>query len=244
MKKVLFLSVACLFASVVFGQSTVIFDGEDLIYNLDDGAKAENHPWWGVGGVGVEVFTWVGNPDKGATIWRNNDNDAWAGGGITLDNLSISAYNKISIDISKRVSGEVQVELQDGDARAYLKKNYESDGTGAWQTLVFDIPTGWTHLTALLVAPHNVNTTDNPINFEEDNERHRMSWDNVKLSYETTTSVSQLNNELKIVSVQIYTLTGGFIGENIDMNSLLKGIYVLKSIDERGNVSTKKLSVK
>ncbi|MDR1526441.1 MAG: hypothetical protein LBS46_02080 [Dysgonamonadaceae bacterium] len=23
--------------------------------------------------VGVEAFTWVGNPDKGATIWRNNE---------------------------------------------------------------------------------------------------------------------------------------------------------------------------
>lgn len=39
------------------------------------------------------------------------------------------------------------------------------------QTLVFDIPEGWTKLKSLLVAPHEVNTHDNPIP-TNDNENH------------------------------------------------------------------------
>ncbi len=185
MKKTILLLSIIFSTMLVSAQSVIIFDGT--------GASEVGYvnPWWGVEATTVQVVGWLqkdgtnaADPNFGATIWRDNENPGWAGGGITLDNLSISAYNKISIDISKRVSGEVQVELQDGDARAYLKKNYESDGTGAWQTLTFDIPDGWSHLTALLVAPHNVNTTVNPINFEEDNERHRMSWDNVIAFYD------------------------------------------------------------
>ena len=42
------------------------------------------------------------------------------------------------------------------------------------------IPEGWTKLKSLLVAPHEVNTHDNPIP-TNDNENHRMSWDNVIL---------------------------------------------------------------
>jgi P2-related tail formation protein len=156
--------------TVAIGASVlVIFDGED-----------GTNPWWSTGGANVEVPDWLDGSDgnKGAaTIWRDNENDAGAGGGLTLD-LDILAYNKISVDIHKRVEGEVQVELQDGDARAYLRQPYTP--TGEWQTLVFDIPEGWTHLTALLVVPHHVNTTDYPIDFSVDNERHRMSWDNVK----------------------------------------------------------------
>ncbi|MDR2085958.1 MAG: T9SS type A sorting domain-containing protein [Dysgonamonadaceae bacterium] len=184
MKKTVLFSVACLYASVVFGQSpVVIFDGED-----------GQNPWWGVDAT-VEVVDWLqkdgtnaADPNYGATIWRSNENPGYAGGGITLD-LDISAYNKISIDISKRVSGNVQVELQDGETKAWCNAYFDANGSGGygagtWQTLVIDIPEGWTHLTALLVAPHNVNTTENPIDFEEDNERHRMSWDNVTVYYE------------------------------------------------------------
>jgi hypothetical protein len=150
-----------------------------VIFNGEDGTN----PWWSTGGANVEVPDWLDGSDgnKGAaTIWRDNENDAWAGGGLSLD-LDISTYNKISVDINKRVEGNVQVELQDGEKRAYLNVLYTpASPEGGWQTLVFDIPEGWTHLTALLVAPHNVNTTNNPIDFSIDNERHRMSWDNVK----------------------------------------------------------------
>jgi hypothetical protein len=162
-KTILFLVVACTFTCMSFAQEYVIFNGEDY-----------TNPWWGVGGVTVEVPDWLDGSDgnKGAaTIWRVNENEAWAGGGITLD-LDISTYNKLSIDINKRVEGEVQIELQDGEARAYLKLPYTPNG--GWQTLVFDLPQGWMHLTALLVAPHNVNTSENPIDFDEDNERHRL----------------------------------------------------------------------
>lgn len=169
---------------LVSAQSVIIFDGT--------GASEVGYvnPWLGVEAT-VEVVGYLqkdgtnaADPNFGATIWRNNENPGWTGGGINL-NLDISMYNKISVDISKRVSGNVQVELQDGETKkAYLNVYYDANGsggygTGTWQTLTFDIPDGWSHLTALLVAPHNVNTTVNPINFEEDDERHRMSWDNV-----------------------------------------------------------------
>jgi hypothetical protein len=244
MKKYVLFSVTCLFASVVFGQnpSAVIFDGED-----------GTNPWWGVGGATVEVVNWlqkngVNTSTYGATIWRNNDNDPWNGGGITLD-LNISAYNKISIDVSKRVSGEVQVELQDGDARAYLKLPYTPINAGEWQTLLFDLPDGWTPLTALLVAPHNVNTGENPINFDEDNERHRMSWDNVKVYYdnETTTIIPKAvansfhiftqNDNIRMAvnepsQISIYSVSGALIFfqyvENEIIISQNKGIYIVK----------------
>ncbi len=181
MKKTFFISLACLLASGAFSQSTVIFDGEN---------SNNRNPWWGLDAT-VEVVNWLqkdgtnaANPNWGATIWRSNENPAYAGGGINLD-LDITAYNTISVDISKRVSGNVQVELQNGETKAWLNVYYDANGsggygTGTWQTLTFSIPEGWTHLTALLIAPHNENTGENPINFTDDDERHRMSWDNVK----------------------------------------------------------------
>jgi hypothetical protein len=189
MKKTILLLSIIFSTMLVSAQSVIIFDGT--------GASEVGYvnPWWGVE-ANVEVVGWLqkdgtnaADPNFGATIWRDNENPGYTGGGINL-NLDISMYNKISVDISKRVSGNVQVELQDGETKkAYLNVYYDANGsggygTGTWQTLTFDIPDGWSHLTALLVAPHNVNTTDNPINFEGDNERHRMSWDNVIAFYD------------------------------------------------------------
>lgn len=188
MKKTILLLSIIFSTMLVSAQSVIIFDGT--------GASEVGYvnPWWGVEAT-VQVVGWLqkdgtnaADPNFGATIWRDNENPGWTGGGINLD-LDISMYNKISVDISKRVSGNVQVELQDGETKAYLNVYYDANGsggygTGTWQTLTFDIPDGWSHLTALLVAPHNVNTTDNPINFEGDNERHRMSWDNVIAFYD------------------------------------------------------------
>jgi hypothetical protein len=257
MKKVFLLSAACFFASMAFSQVLpyVIFDGED---------SENRNPWWNVGGITVEVVDWLqkdgtnaADPNFGATIWRNNDNDAWAGGGITLD-LDISAYYKISVDVSKRVEGEVQVELQDGEVRAYLKVNYEADGTGEWQTLVFDLPEDWTHLTALLVAPHNVNTTDNPIDFT-DNENHRMSWDNVTLySGNAPTALSYVaDNSFRIFTqdggiriavnnpaeVKIYNLSGILLNRQPVVNEITiplnSGIYFVKAGSKTAKVAVK-----
>lgn len=180
MKKTILLLSIIFSTMLVSAQSVIIFDGTGV------------NPWSGVEAT-VEVVDWLqkdgtnaADPNFGATIWRKNENPGYTGGSINLD-LDISMYNKISVDISKRVSGNVQVELQDGETKAYLNVYYDANGsggygTGTWQTLVFDIPTGWTHLTALLIAPHNVATNgegSSPINFVDDNERHRMSWDNV-----------------------------------------------------------------
>lgn len=189
MKKTILLLSIIFSTMLVSAQSVIIFDGT--------GASEVGYvnPWWGVEATTVQVVGWLqkdgtnaADPNFGATIWRDNENPGYTGGGINL-NLDISMYNKISVDISKRVSGNVQVELQDGETKAYLNVYYDANGsggygTGTWQTLTFDIPDGWSHLTALLVAPHNVNTTDNPINFQGDNERHRMSWDNVIAFYD------------------------------------------------------------
>lgn len=160
--------------AVVGSAPYTIFDGED-----------GSNPWWNVGGATVEVVGWlqkdeVNGSNYGATIWRTDENDSWAGGGITFESeLDISAYNKISIDINKIIPGTVRLELQCiGKDNAFLAKDYTPNGH--WQTLVFDIPEGWTKLKSLLVAPHEVNTHDNPIP-TNDNENHRMSWDNVIL---------------------------------------------------------------
>lgn len=80
--------------------------------------------------------------------------------------------------VYKQISGTVQLELQDGTNKVYLQKEYTTPGK--WQKLVYDIPIGLGNITTLLVAPHLVNTTENPI---PDGEAHRMWWDEViKLS--------------------------------------------------------------
>lgn len=228
-----------MFASMVSGQ-IVIFDGEN-----------GQNPWWNVGGATVEVVNWlqkdaVNGSDYGATIWRVDENDTWAGGGITLD-LDISAYNKISVDVLKKISGTVQIELQDGDARAYLSKDYTP--TGSWQTLVFDIPEDWTHLSTLLIALHLVNTTENPIP-ADDNENHRMSWDNVKVYYAGITTVldvpasayqlTQRENGISISvdqpsEVAVYTVYGTLLTRlNVVSETditLDKGLYLIRVND-------------
>jgi hypothetical protein len=242
MKKVFVISVACALASVCFGQSPyVIFDGED-----------GTNPWGNIGGATVEVVDWlqkdaVNGSDYGATIWRVNENDDWAGGGINLD-LDISVYNKIAVDVLKQVEGTVQVELQNGDEKAHLQLPYTP--TGNWQTLVFDIPEGWTHLTTLLVAPHLVNTTENPIS-DDDNENHRMSWDNVVAFYEETeiptNLISPSNKNLQVYSqnnlirtivdepieISIYNTTGSLIHRQTVIGEIViplnPGIYLVKT---------------
>jgi hypothetical protein len=234
MKRVLLLSMACFIASVAFSQS-VIFDGEDA-----------GNPWWNVGQATVEVVNWlpkdaVNGSDYGATIWLSNGDDEWSGGGVTLNNLDISGYNKISIDVNKMVDGTVQVELQNGEARAYLQLPYTAaivDGHGSWQTLVFDIPEDWTTLTALLVAPHLVNTTENPL---PDGEAHRFSWDNVKAYNDgTTTAMETASVFEKIVDTKIYNLNGILLNTN-DLQTLPQGVYLLKQTDDKGYVRTQKV---
>lgn len=240
MKKTFFLSLACLLASGAFSQSTVIFDGEN---------SNNRNPWWGLDAT-VEVVNWLqkdgtnaANPNWGATIWRSNENPAYAGGGINLD-LDITAYNTISVDISKRVSGNVQVELQNGETKAWLNVYYDANGsggygTGTWQTLTFSIPEGWTHLTALLIAPHNENTGENPINFTDDDERHRMSWDNVKAYYDNTTAITNVFDKSNIIKSEIFSLNGVLL-KNMDLKNLIQGVYLVRKTDNKGNVLTVK----
>lgn len=254
MKKTILLLSIIFSTMLVSAQSVIIFDGT--------GASEVEYvnPWWGVEAT-VEVVGWLqkdgtnaADPNFGATIWRNNENPGYTGGGINLD-LDISMYNKISVDISKRVSGNVQVELQDGETKkAWLNVYYDANGsggygTGTWQTLTFDIPDGWSHLTALLVAPHNVNTTENPINFVEDNERHRMSWDNVIAFNDTSTGISNPFSSAEIIKTEIFSMTGTLLktldgAQNIPYTLMLKGMYILKQTDAEGNITSSKISVK
>lgn len=240
MKKLLFFSVACLFASLSFGQSSVIFDGEDGL-----------NPWWNLGGINVEVVDWlakddVNGSDYGATIWRVDDNDPWAGGGIDLD-LNISNYNKLSIDINKRIAGEIQVELQDGEARAYLKADYTPDGK--WQTFTFDLPEDWTHLSTLLVAPHLVNTQENAMPIL-DNEDHRMSWDNVVVFHDPSTESATIimPEDRIIIQSVVYDINGVRIGEfgrdeDSFLNQLSQGIYLIRMIDTAGLTAVSKIII-
>ncbi|KAA6300694.1 MAG: hypothetical protein EZS26_003158 [Candidatus Ordinivivax streblomastigis] len=159
-----------------------------------------------------------------------------AGGGITFD-LNISAYNKIS------VAGTVQIELQDGEARAYLTTDYTPNG--GWQTLVFDLPNDWTHLSALLVAPHLVNTSENPLP-TNDNENHRISWDNVRVYSNTETALLNIlvSENAEIVSTQIYSITGSLVtsfDKNESWKNLPHGIYILQQTDAWGNKTNKKV---
>lgn len=233
MKKLFLLSLFCIaFFGLNAQSSLVISNGEDT--GLD---------WWQAGSTAVEIVDWHptdGNTTaKSMTIWISTTSDQWSGGGLSNLDIDVNVYDSISVLVYKNVTGTVRLELQDGISNYFTTADYTT--ASVWQNLKFAIPAEMTNnITTLLIAPF-IDYDLSTITGEES----RCFWDEViAFNNNTETGIISSNNDSKIVSTQIYTLTGGSIGEDIDLKCLPRGIYVLRSIDEKGNIYTKKVSIR
>lgn len=239
MKRSILLLVANLFIVTLFAQQ-VISNGEDT-----------GTGWWPAGSAGA-VDTWdnplkddVNGTNKAMTVWINNGDADYTGGGIGGLSIDVSPYNTISVMIFKQIAGTVRLELQNGTSNFFVTANYTSPG--AWQNLKFLIPAGVGTLTTLLVAPHFENYVTNPI---PDGEAHRMWWDQVVAYNDTTTGISNAfdSKRQNIVKTEIYSLNGVLIeqlgaNEEIPYTRLSRGVFLVKCTDNNGNTSVSKVSV-
>jgi len=235
MKKTILLSLFCVaFLALNAQQTMVISNGEDIGIN-----------WWQAGSTGVEYVDWhpkTGNPSaKAMTIWISPTSDAWSGGGLSGLNVDVSVYKTISVLVYKNVTGTVRLELHDGGPNQFVSANYTTPG--AWQKLVFAIPTGMGNIKELLIAPfidYNLSTIVG--------EQSRCFWDDVVASSQIT-GLSNTTTTKEIVKTEIFTMTGKLLvtlnkSQKIPYSSMLKGMYILKQTEVEGNIACSKITIK
>jgi len=238
MKKTILLLVLDLIAIGMFAQ-TVISNGEDI-----------GTGWWPAGSAGA-VDVWdnplkdgVNNTDKAMTVWINNADADYTGGGLGGLNVDMSMYNAISVMVYKQIAGMVRLEIQDG-SNTFCYTAYTTPGV--WQNLKFAVPAGFGTLTTLLVAPHFENYTENPI---PDGEAHRMWWDEVVAFNDTTTGISNpyVETKAEIVKTIIYAVNGSQVGvfgkkELIPFKEMSNGLYVVQKFDDFGRTYVSKILI-
>ncbi len=232
-----------LFLMLILGVLTI--NAQNLV--ISNGEEDTGLGWWQAGSTNVEIVDWHpkdGNPsEKSMTIWISPDSDVWSGGGLGGLNINVNTYNAISVLVYKNVAGTVRLELQDGVNNYFVSANYNTPST--WQKLEFDIPSEMGNIQTLLIAPfidYDLSTITN----DGDVHQSRCFWDEVEAFYKIPTPVSEIKNENRIISTQIYSITGSLL-QTLDTNatiyktSLPKGIYIIKSIDELNNEVTSKV---
>lgn len=215
------------------GQNLVISNGEDIGVN-----------WWKAGSTNVEIVDWHpkdGNStNKAMTIWISKNSDVWSGGGLGGLNIDVNAYNTISMLVYKNVAGTVRLELQDGDGennKFFVSADYNSPGT--WQKLEFPFPSEMKNIKTLLIAPfidYDLSTIVG--------EQSRCFWDEVEATYKIRASENVLFENDEIVSSQIYSINGTFLGtfnEIEQRQQLPKGIYIIKSTRKNGRITVSKM---
>jgi hypothetical protein len=233
MKKTILLSIFSIVFLALNAQTMVISNGEDIGIN-----------WWQAGSTNVEYVDWFpkeGNSStKAMTIWISTNSDAWSGGGISGLNIDVNVYKTISVLVYKNVTGTVRLELHDGGPNQFVSANYTTPG--AWQKLVFVIPSGMGNIKELLIAPfidYNLSTIVG--------EQSRCFWDDVVASGQTT-GLSNTVTTKEIVKTEIFTMTGKLLEtlnkvQKVPYSSMLKGMYILKQTDIEGNISSSKISI-
>ena len=224
----------------LFAQQTVISNAEDT-----------GTGWWPAGSACC-IDLWdtpakdsENNTSKAVTVWINNDNVNYTGGGISGLNVDVSLYNTISVMVYKQITGKVRLELQDGvGPNQFVTQEYTA--AGVWQKLNFPIPAGMGNIKTLLVAPHFEDYTLNPI---PDGESHRMWWDEVIAFNDASTGVTDINaNTVQIIRTELYTITGEFV-KSFDKDAsiidyqLKPGLYLVKKINEKGVVKCSKIAL-
>lgn len=236
MKKTFLLSLFCVaFLALNAQQPVIISNGEDTGLN-----------WWQAGSTGVEIVDWhpkEGNPSaKAMTIWISPTSDAWSGGGISGLNIDVNVYKTISVLVYKNLTGTVRLELQDGTKNYFVSANYTT--AGVWQKLDFTIPSEMGNITTLLIAPfidYDLSTIAG--------EQSRCFWDEVVAVNASTTGIPNTFSSAKVIKTEIFTITGKLVetingNQKIPYPSMLKGIYILKQTDVKGNTACSKISIK
>lgn len=237
MKKTSLLLASVFSAFILNAQTLVISNGEDTGLN-----------WGQIGSTAVEIVDWHpqdGNgTQKAMAIWISTNSDQWSGGGLGGLNIDVNTYNTISVLVYKNVTGNVQLELQDGTNNYYLQAYYDVPGT--WQKLEFTIPSEMDNIQTLLIAPfidYDLSTITNDGGVEQS----RAFWDEVEAFHKTATSVLDVNTGKEIVSTQIYSVNGNLLqtlkkGETHYQTVLPRGIYIIKSTDTDGKVINSKFT--
>ncbi|MBP8944813.1 MAG: hypothetical protein KBG25_02740 [Paludibacteraceae bacterium] len=234
MKKSIMLSFFIAIFSVVSAQQ-VISNGEDI-----------GTAWWPAGSAGA-VDIWdnplkdeVNNSDKSITVWINNSDVDYTGGGISGLNVDVVAYNTISVMVYKLIEGKVRLELQDGTSNYFVEASYTTPG--AWQKLIFKIPSGIGNIQTLLVAPHFENYQTNPI---PDGEAHRMWWDEIVAYFDINSDINELPFSLnqEYTTTEIYSSNGSLIKKisgnfSVRNLNLPQGFYILKQKDVKNGVTS------
>ena len=238
MKRTILLTAICFFTSMNFAQAQqVIYNGEDINpgwWPSPDFLTIDNNIDWG-------PKSGINTSDHCASMWINPGDEDWFCAGLGGLNIDVSAYNRISIQFYNAViSSPVRLELQDGihDSQFVLA---EYTTPGEWQELTFDIPAEMGNITTLLIAPHFVAGGADARPYLTD-EACRFFWDNVTAFKEAGASVEKVvAGNAEIVSTQVYSVFGTFIGNQIDTKTLPQGIYILKQMDSKGNTITRKI---
>jgi len=234
MKKSIMFSFFIAIFSVVSAQQ-VISNGEDI-----------GTAWWPAGSAGA-VDVWdnplkdgVNNSDKSITVWINNSDVDYTGAGISGLNVDVVAYNTISVMVYKLIEGKVRLELQDGTSNYFVEASYTTPG--AWQKLIFKIPSGMGNIKTLLIAPHFENYQTNPI---PDGEAHRMWWDEIVAYYDTNSGINDVSSlsHNEYTTTEIYSTNGSLINRisgNFSVRdlNLPYGFYILKQKDVKNGVTS------
>lgn len=239
MKTVFLLLVAFFYVFTSNAQTLVISNGEDT-----------GTGWWTAGSAG-SVDIWdnpskddVNNTDKAMTVWINNGDVSYTGGGLSGLDIDVNTYNAISVMIFKKMEGAVRLELQDGTQSYFVTTNYTTPGS--WQKLTFPIPAGTGNIKTLLVAPH---FEDYTLNIIPDGEYHRMWWDQIVAYNESTSSIqTESSTEEETVSTQVYSLAGRLLqtalnSGTINRNTLSEGTYLIKKTDRTGKSTIEKIYI-
>lgn len=222
MKKISLLSLACLIAGAVFGQSpVVIYNGEDINpqwqtcavnainNNVDNPVKTGINP----SAKCVSIERVSGGEDNGGRRWSGGA--FWEGDNII--NISPSIYNRISLMVLKNVEGQVALEIQSrADAgQRMLEAQYTTPGQ--WQKLVFYLDCAGgsdaysDFIKVLLVRPHDTDEAFTPAT-------QIMYWDNLEVYYEETAAPTIENGKLIIYDGETVSPVWGELAANLSSN--------------------------
>jgi len=233
MKRTFLLVVLNLVFLTMFAQQ-VISNGEDIGIG-----------WWPAGSAGsVDISDnplkdGTNSTDKAMTVWINNADYLWTGGGMGGLNIDVNSYNCISLMVYKLIPGKVQLEIHDDiHPNVYLQQDYTTPGH--WQKLVFEIPEGLGNIKTILVAPHFENSVLNPI---PDGEAHRMWWDEIVAYYDPNTISALYTKEALKTSIGETLNYRKLSPTNIDNGEKYPLVIFLHGAGERGSDNIRQLAI-
>lgn len=219
------------------GNPTVIYNGNDPVSGFFlDGYPGPNGS---LNNLETDIFpnlnqTGINTSNHVLRFLRAKDGQSSCGVGLGGLNVNVSSTPEFSAMIYKTVAGRVGMKL-DGAGSQVVYADYTTPGVWAKLTFTFD-PTQFTgNPNTLLIYPHYeatdlVNLPDNL----------PMYIDNVTMG-DTTTALSAVVECSLPISYKIYTIAGGYVGDNTEM--LKNGVYIKRTLFENGKIESRKLII-